>query len=270
MGKSTEKILTIVLIFLVFSGFYFWLAPYAEEGVGEGRTDMAQENVSGDISSEEALRASTDSSGGTGGSEISANKENQPKAADHSLGYLILVNKTHGLGKSYKPKDLTSVKYVCEDRPGAYQKLRKKAAKAFAHLSKAAGKKGRVIRLTTGFRPYEYQKALYKQYVQADGKKRAEQYSAKPGFSEHQTGLCADVSSPSVDYQLVQKYGKTKEGKWLEKNAWKYGFIIRYPKGGEAITGYEYEPWHIRYVGKAAAKEIYRQDTTLEEYLEEL
>lgn len=251
MGKSTEKILTIVLIFLVFSGFYFWLAPYAEEGVGESRTDMEREQASGDTSAEETFE----------------NKENQPEAADHSLDYLILVNKTHGLGQSYKPKDLKSVKYVCKDRPEAYQKLRKKAAKAFTRLSEAAGKEGKVIKLTTGFRPYEYQKILHKQYVQADGKKRAEQYSAKPGFSEHQTGLCADVSSPSVNYELVQKYGKTKEGKWLAKNAHKYGFIIRYPKDKEAVTGYEYEPWHIRYVGKAAAREIYRQEITLEEFL---
>lgn len=265
MGRSTEKILTIVLIFLVFSGFYFWLAPYAEEGVGEGQADLEQEQVLWDTSPE---GASANTSAGDGGAGTSTGKENQPEAADHSLGYLILVNKTHGLGKSYKPKDLKSVKYVCRDRPEAYQKLRKKAAKQFARLLEAAEKKGRIIKLTTGFRPYKYQKYLYKQYVQADGKKRAEQYSAKPGFSEHQTGLCADVSSPSVDYELVQKYGRTKEGKWLAKNAHKYGFIIRYPKGGEAVTGYEYEPWHIRYVGKAAAKEIYRQGITLEEFLE--
>lgn len=95
----------------------------------------------------------------------------------------------------------------------------------------------------------------------------ANQTSAKPGESEHQTGLAMDVSSPSVNFQLTQYYGHTREGKWLVENAPKHGFIIRYPEGKEYITGYNYEPWHIRYVGKNAAEFIMNENITLEEYL---
>ncbi|WP_432409628.1 M15 family metallopeptidase [Wukongibacter sp. M2B1] len=95
----------------------------------------------------------------------------------------------------------------------------------------------------------------------------ANQTSAKPGESEHQTGLAMDVSSPSVNFQLTQYYSQTREGKWLVENAPKHGFIIRYPAGKEYITGYNYEPWHIRYVGKNAAEFIMNENITLEEYL---
>lgn len=247
MQRSIMKVLAAILIVFVFSGFYFLLAPYAGE--------TAEENPPAGMRTDALQQSDADAVAGTG------------EDRNRSSEYLILVNKTHGLKKNYRPEDLKHTAPAAQDRPKEYQKLRKTAAKAFRRLSKAAGKKGHSIKLTTGFRPYDYQKTLYKQYIQADGKKKAEQYSAKPGYSEHQTGLSADVSSPSVDYQLTRKYGKTKEGKWLARNAHKYGFIIRYPKDREHITGYEYEPWHIRYVGVEAAKEIYRQNITLEEYL---
>lgn len=248
MKKPTPKVLVAILMLLVFSGFYFLLAPYINEGVGEDYTEVRN-------TADAAAKVET---------------ETAKQSVDKSSQYLILVNKKHGLKKRTEPKDLKQVKFAAKDREAQFQKLRKAAANAFSKLATAADKKGCTIRLTNGFRPYSYQQMLYEQYVKKDGKKKANKYSAKPGYSEHQTGLSADVSSPSVDYELVQKYGKTKEGKWLAKNAHKYGFIIRYPKGKEDITGYEYEPWHIRYVGKDAAKEIYEQGVTLEEYLGEL
>lgn len=245
--KPTLRLAVAILMLLVFSGFYFLLAPYVHEEVGEGEAQ-----VSATIPPTEATT------------------QTQPPAVDKSSEYLVLVNKTHGLGKDYEPGDLKKVKYAVSSREAQYQKLRKTAASAFNSLAKAAKKQGHTIKLTSGFRPYAYQKSLYETYVNKDGKYTAEQYSAKPGYSEHQSGLCADVSSPSVDYNLEQAYGSTKEGKWLAKNAHKYGFIIRYPKDKENITGYEYEPWHIRYVGEDAAKEIYEQKVTLEEYLGEV
>ena len=180
---------------------------------------------------------------------------------------MILVNKKHRLEKRERPEDLKQVEQAVKDRPKKQQKLRVAAAAAFRRLSAAGEKEGCTIRLTTGYRSYAYQKKLYEQYVKTDGRKKADQYSARPGHSEHETGLCADVSAPSVDYRLTKKLAKTKEGKWLARNAHKYGYIIRYPKGRQDITGYQYEPWHIRYVGKEAAKEIYEKDLTLEEYL---
>lgn len=250
-GSPVLKALVGVLIFLVFAGFYFFLAPYVSDGVGDGRGETNK---------------------GIAGAEASpadAQEQTQPSAVDKSSEYLILVNKTHGLKKSYEPEDLKKVKSTAKDRDAQYQKLRRAAAEAFNDLTAGAKKAGYKIKLTTGYRPYSYQKVLHKQYIDMDGKNKAEQYSAKPGYSEHQTGLCADVSSPSVNYQLVRKYGKTKAGKWLAENGHHYGFIIRYPEGKQNITGYEYEPWHIRYVGKEAATEIYEQQLTLEEYLGE-
>lgn len=206
-------------------------------------------------------------------SPVSAGKDTkktiETSARNRSSEYLILVNKTHSLDKDYEPTDLVTANPVVKGASN-YQQMRKTAAKAFKKLSDTAANRGLTIKVTSGYRPYSYQKYLFNKYVDKDGRYRAEQYSAEPGHSEHQTGLSADVSSPSVNYNLSQAYGTTEEGKWLASNAHKFGFIIRFPKGKEKITGYEYEPWHIRYVGKAAAKEIYKQKLTLEEYLEEV
>ena len=115
--------------------------------------------------------------------------------------------------------------------------------------------------LLSGFRSYSTQKVLYNSYVQTDGVEAADTYSARPGHSEHQTGLAFDVGN--IDYG----YGDTDAGRWLNDHAHEYGFIIRYLKGKESITGYVYEPWHIRYVGLNVASEIHTRGITLEEYL---
>ena len=115
--------------------------------------------------------------------------------------------------------------------------------------------------IISGFRSYGTQSRLYNNYVARDGEAKANTYSAKPGQSEHQTGLAFDVGA------LDDNYGNTAAGRWLSENAHKYGFIIRYMKGKENITGYQYEPWHIRYVGETVAADIYSKGLTLEEYL---
>ncbi|WP_242973039.1 M15 family metallopeptidase [Anaeromicrobium sediminis] len=99
------------------------------------------------------------------------------------------------------------------------------------------------------------------------GVEKTNQFSAKPGESEHQTGLAIDVSSPAVNYRLTQSFEETKEGKWIKENAPRFGFIIRYEEGKESITGYQYEPWHLRYVGRETAKEIVNRNISFEEYL---
>ncbi len=103
--------------------------------------------------------------------------------------------------------------------------------------------------------------------MEKHGEAEANTFSARPGQSEHQTGLCTDVSSPSVNYQLTTDYADTEEGRWLAEHCHEYGFIIRFPLGKEEITGYQYEPWHIRYVGTEAAAYIHQEQITLEEYL---
>lgn len=184
-------------------------------------------------------------------------------------GILILVNKQHSVDENYKPADLTPVKYYAKDRTEASRYMRKEAAEQFHKLVEVANAEGHEIVMTTAYRSYGFQKQLYDNYVKTEGQESADKFSAKPGTSEHQTGLSVDVSSPSVEYSLSYEYGKTAEGKWLAENAHKFGFIIRFPVGKEDITGYNHEPWHIRYVGKAVAEEIYKKDITLEEFLEE-
>ena len=135
------------------------------------------------------------------------------------------------------------------------------ALEALKKLQNAAGNLGYSMPLLSGYRSYDTQRNLYNSYVSRDGVANADRYSARPGHSEHQTGLAFDVGA------INNNYGNTKEGIWLRENAHLYGFIIRYPNGKEHITGYMYEPWHIRYVGTTHAKKIYESGLTLEEYL---
>lgn len=113
----------------------------------------------------------------------------------------------------------------------------------------------------SGYRDYWSQKWIFQNYAERDGYDAAVTYSAKEGHSEHQTGYTMDLDS------FEESYGYTAEGKWLAENCWKYGFIIRYPKGKEEITGYTYEPWHVRYIGRSTAKLVYDSGLTLEEFL---
>ena len=148
-----------------------------------------------------------------------------------------------------------------------WQVMTREAADAFNKMAGDALAEGYEIVATTAYRSYNFQNYLYNSYVEREGQAAADTFSARPGKSEHQTGLAADVTSASVNYRLISDFGDTEEGKWLAENCYKYGFIMRYQKGKEDITGYIYEPWHVRYVGQKAAKEIWERDLTLEEYL---
>ncbi|RZT22833.1 M15 family metallopeptidase [Fictibacillus sp. BK138] len=182
---------------------------------------------------------------------------------------LIVANKERNLPEDYEPADL-----VVPDVPFPFKedlpkkKLRKEAASSVELLFKAAQEQGLELLAQSGYRSYDTQVAIFAYNADQYGEHKANQTSAQPGQSEHQTGLSLDVTSPQVNYELVEKFGETKEGKWLAENAYKYGFIIRYLKGKEDITGYQYEPWHLRYVGKEHAKEIHDRGITLEEYLQ--
>ncbi len=135
------------------------------------------------------------------------------------------------------------------------------AQSALTSLQAGAKSAGFSMPLLSGYRSYQTQANLYQRYVNRDGQALADTYSARAGHSEHQTGLAFDVGS------IDDNYGTTPAGKWLVQHCAEYGFILRYPKGKEYITGYQYEPWHIRYVGKKVAKEIMSKGITLEEYL---
>jgi D-alanyl-D-alanine carboxypeptidase len=199
------------------------------------------------------------------------NQTDRDKALEEAeaKGLLILVNKEHPVDKDYKPDDLAKIADYVPDRSETTRYMREEAAEAFHQMVDKAAEDGVELKMTTAYRSYDFQKMLFDSYVEKEGEEKANTFSAKPGKSEHQTGLAVDVSSPSVDYQLSDDYGETKEGKWIADHADEFGFILRFPKGKEDVTGYQYEPWHLRYVGLTAAKEIREEGLTLEEYLQE-
>ncbi|SUM57931.1 D-alanyl-D-alanine carboxypeptidase [Staphylococcus microti] len=131
-----------------------------------------------------------------------------------------------------------------------------------------ANEQGVQLVYRSGYRSYDTQVQLYNSYVARDGEAAANKYSAKPGYSEHQTGLAFDVGSVNASDDFKTSFENTKEGQWVQQHAHEYGFIIRYLEGKEAITGYQYEPWHLRYVGKDLAEKIHEQGITLEEYFD--
>ncbi|MFC5405561.1 M15 family metallopeptidase [Cohnella soli] len=182
----------------------------------------------------------------------------------------VLANKKRNLPSDYVPPDL-----VVPDVPFSFsgdspkKKMRKAAADALESLFQAAKDDGIELKAVSGYRSYATQKAIFTANAEKKGEDVANKTSARPGQSEHQTGLAMDISSASVGYALEETFAKTKEGKWLAAHAADHGFIIRFLKGKEKITGYSYEPWHVRYVGRDVAKEIARQKITLEEYMDE-
>ena len=147
--------------------------------------------------------------------------------------------------------------------PSTYNKgIDKEANEALLQMQQAAKKEGLVLNLLSSYRSYNHQNSLYNNYVSKYGQLEADKISARAGHSEHQTGLSFDIGT------LTSNFGSTKEGLWLKNNSYKYGFIIRYPKNKTHITGYSYEPWHIRYLNIELATYLTINELTLEEYLE--
>lgn len=173
---------------------------------------------------------------------------------------MVLVNKLNRLQSNYVPHDLEqiSLNYATNNKF-----LRKEAKENFEKLSSDAKKIGYSIIAVSAYRDYDYQENLFNNYVKEKGENYALKCSAKAGHSEHQTGLSVDVMGSNNDYD---QFEKSKEFDWMKNNSYKYGFILRYPKGKEYITGFKYEPWHYRYVGKDIASIIYTEGITLEEY----
>ncbi|MGN9162165.1 M15 family metallopeptidase [Clostridium sulfidigenes] len=176
----------------------------------------------------------------------------------------VVVNKNYALTSDYKPKDLVQVDI--EFLPESTEEERymtKESAKALEELVDAASKEGVYLYGLSGYRSYKTQKNLYEYNVETQGKSYSDKYVAKPGASEHQLGEAMDLATSS---------GWISEGcpeaNWIANNAYKYGFIVRYESGKEDITGYNYEPWHVRYVGSEMSEKIYNDGITLEEFAE--
>ena len=211
--------------------------------------------------------------------DYSIDMENYEKAiSTKDDAYLLLANKKTKLGSSFKPESLTTLpaELTLYGKEIQLESTVALAAEALVRELNACGYKD--IRMTSGYRSYEYQQSLFNTYLGQEmaahpdwSKKKCEElvltYSALPGTSEHQTGLCIDLISED-HVSLDESFAENPAYEWLIKNAHHFGFILRYPKEKTGITGYAYEPWHYRFVGVKAATEIHEKELTLEEYLD--
>lgn len=172
----------------------------------------------------------------------------------------VLVNKYNFLAEDYTPQNLET---ISSQYSSGNKQLESNARIAFEQMAHDAKLEGYTIRAVSTYRSYTYQKNLYTRYANADGTDVADTYSARAGHSEHQTGLAVDVDNATISYT---NFGNTKEFIWMQENAYKYGYILRYTKDNEFITGYKDEPWHYRYVGVEIATYIQNNPMTYEEY----
>ena len=178
--------------------------------------------------------------------ETEATTTEQEEVTPTYINNILIVNKSYPLPKDYRPDN---------------DELTPETSNAFEKMRVDAQAEGLNLYISSGFRSYEYQAQLYQRYADRDGYEKADTYSARAGYSEHQTGLAFDLNT------IDDSFANTPEGKWGAEYCWKYGFILRYPKGKEAQTGYQYEPWHLRYIGEDMAKKVYDSGLCLEEYL---
>ena len=245
----------------------------------EGVDNMNEENIIDDESSDSNSIDTTndiqDSESDNTNTVDSTNQVNNEQinndlvSINNHTSIDVLVNKKYYLPQDYVPEDL-----VIPNVPFPFtefnekKQLRQVAATALEKLFNASKQQKLALFAVSGFRSYSRQKSIYENNLATKGEEYTNKYSAKPGHSEHQTGIAIDVSCASVNYSLDTEFESTPEGKWLVNNAHKYGFVIRYPKGKENITGYSYEPWHIRYVGLDIANYLFTNDLTLDQYYE--
>lgn len=182
----------------------------------------------------------------------------QPAVMPNDL--LVLCNKYYKLDAAFTPKDLVDVKEGYYVNDGKTYKLASSAHDAFIKMADAAKKDGLSLKIISAYRTNSFQANLYEKYKDRNGQTAADRFSARAGHSEHETGLAVDINDVSSAFE------NTEEFKWLQKHAHEYGFILRYPKNSEHITGYMYESWHYRYVGETLAAELLASDLTFDAY----
>lgn len=180
----------------------------------------------------------------------------------------VLVNKEYALSPDYVPPDLVepAVRFIFAEKHER-RLMRAEAAAALEEMFAAAEEDGIYLAGVSGYRSYAYQEMLFTSYVSTDGLEKAQRYSARPGQSEHQTGLAMDISGSTGECAADDCFAGTPEAEWLADHAHEFGFIVRYPEGKEDVTGYMYEPWHVRYLGSELARKVYDSGLTYEEYL---
>ncbi|MCG7379378.1 D-alanyl-D-alanine carboxypeptidase family protein [Paenibacillus sp. ACRSA] len=250
------------------------------EGQDTPATDSSEDTDSGSDAASEGENQGSSADGNEATADDPVMQERSVSALQNTIdsqsvvtnaeAMTVIVNKQRSLPEGYEPSDLVepNVKFSF-DEPHEKRHMRKEAAGALEELFAGAKADGIELRAVSGYRSYQRQVSIYNNNVKTKGEAYASRVSAVPGRSEHQTGLAIDVSSPSVGNVLEEVFGSSKEGQWLDEHAAEYGYVIRYPEGEEDVTGYVYEPWHIRYVGKELAQDIVKSGLTLEEYFDE-
>jgi len=178
-----------------------------------------------------------------------------------------IVNKDRPAPENYVPSDLAVPAVPLRlDKSAESMLLSRRAIPSLQALFRAASRAGFNFRLESGFRSYPYQASLRAAYLKSRGRVKTERFSARAGMSEHQTGLAADIGNSDGLYRLDQLFGASPAGRWLARHAREYGFIIRYPGGKKYFTGYEYEPWHLRFIGARLAAVLAGSGETMEEH----
>lgn len=233
----TKKLLILLLLIIVVSAVVVWRQKHPADS-----TNVTSPN-------------SGQSSSSSNKTQTNESFIKSQYSVNDSSSLWVVVNKGRVLPSDYVPANLDE-----------NTQLRSESAVALENLESGAANDGLKIVLVSGYRSYATQKSVYASYSGSQGQTAADTFSARAGHSEHQTGLAADVGSSSGKCQLDKCFGDTPEGKWLTANAYKYGFIIRYQKDKQNLTGYDYEPWHIRFVGIGLAAEINKTGQTLEQF----
>ena len=250
--KKKQIAIFVILIAVVAAGFW-WLT-----------------RDNGDKTTSSGTKKSSSQSTTSKTTEVPASFDKSKYSLTDPTSIWVIANKQHPLNpKTYAPSDLVVPTIPLRSTITSTEKqVRQPMATALESMVAAAKSEGLGLNLQSGYRSYSFQVSLYNRYVQQQGQAVADSQSARPGYSEHQTGLAADlgsVSHPECDVEAC--FGTTPEGKWLAANAYKYGFIIRYPQNMQNITGYIYEPWHVRYIGVDLATEMHNTNVqTLEQF----
>lgn len=259
MKKTKKRFLLILIVAILLATVGLWFFVFRSENKIDSQTGVntnnEKQNTVDPVEKPEQINPFNKSAYST----------NEPDSI------WVVVNKRRPLSPlDYQPSDL----HVPEVRlrvPGhETMKLRSEAAKALETMFAAAqSEKGLELMLSSGHRSYAYQQNLYNGYVRSDGQAAADTYSARPGHSEHQTGLAADLRPTNGKCELEACFGEMAEGIWVAENAYRFGFILRYTEENEQIAGYTYEPWHVRYVGINLAAELRKQSiNSLEEFFD--
>ncbi|MDZ7744416.1 MAG: M15 family metallopeptidase [Candidatus Saccharibacteria bacterium] len=252
MSKKAVLITSIVSLGLLLAGLFLYFTQIVKEDAPRETSHQAPVSNTEEESNDEPDEAAFD-------------KTTYSLTEPGSIWQV--VNKQRAISANYVPDDLVVPNVRLRLAASAEQmQFREVATDDLETMFSAADQEDIILVFGSGYRSYQLQKQFYDSYVARDGQAAADRYSARPGTSEHQTGISFDATIPDQTCHLEICFEDTPQGQWLAENAHKYGFHLRYREGKESITGYQYEPWHFRYVGKDLANELHRLDLTMEEF----